>query len=108
VSSSTSGATYVHTFTLTNPISIQNPGKHVISFYTYFECKKQECDIVGDTLSIQIKDGGDYDEVFVTGSDYGRYNDSRWKKDEVLTNFKETQIFVRHLNKFFNYKVSTF
>lgn len=99
-----SGSAYLLTFTLTEAIKVSKPGKHLMSFYSYFDCRKPECSSIGDTLSIHVKDSGDYEKVFTTGTEFGRYEDLTWKKDEIEILVRETEIFVScklafHLNR---------
>jgi sigma54-dependent transcription regulator len=65
-----------------------------MSFYTFFDCKRSGCDTVGDLLAIKIKDTGDYDEVYKTGTDYGRYNDVQWQKHDIEITLTGPQVYV--------------
>ena len=103
-----SGTAYLITFTLTEAIKISKPGKHLISFYSYFDCKKPECSSVGDAFSVYVKDSYSYEEVFRTGTEFGRYEDLTWKKDEIEILVRETQIFVSYKPVFSLYKIISF
>lgn len=73
---------------------VPKPGKYLISFYTYFDCKEQNCEAVDDSLSVIIKGTDEYLEVYKNGTSYGRLNDTTWKKDEIIFNIRSTNITV--------------
>lgn len=66
----------------------------MLSFYTYFDCKKEGCELANDTLSIIVKGTDDYLEVYRNGTNFGRVNDKTWTKEEVEFIVKSSEIKV--------------
>ena len=97
---STNSGAYVYSLSFSNAIQVLEPGDFILSFYSLFNCQTAGCDAVGDKLAIKIKTDfyGDYDEVYSTGSDNGRFNDSRWIKEETLIKISVSEIFVSFLS----------
>lgn len=95
----TTSAVFFYSFSITNPITVPEPGTYKLTFYTIFNCPRAGCENVGDTLSVKIKNGasGTFDEVYKSGSDDGRNLDVKWKKEEVILQLTENQIFVSHI-----------
>lgn len=94
--SAVSGNYFTATFSFTSPISITSFGTYKLSFYTFFNCPRPACLDAGDQITIKYKYGQDgvYQAVFTTGSDDGRIQDVKWKRDEVLINFNSSEVYV--------------
>ena len=93
---SLSGVAYSASFFFTNALSITEIGTYTLSFYTFVNCPKTECSKVGDAISIKIKNGqdGDFKEVYKSGTDDGRAQEVKWKKDEIPVQLTSSEVFV--------------
>ena len=92
----TGSAAFSYTYSITNPIAVPEPGTYKLTFYTIFNCIRPGCENLGDTLSVKVKQGsvGEFVEVYSSGSDDGRNLDVEWKKEEVMVQLTDSQVFV--------------
>ena len=99
----TNGAAYKYEFEFQKAIKVSQQGDYILSFYSLFNCQKAGCETVGDKIIIKMKTTyfGTYTELYSIGSDNGRYNDSRWIKDEVVVKISSAEIYVRGFYEFF-------
>ena len=89
---------FSYSYSISNPIAVSEPGTYKLTFYTIFNCVRAGCESVGDTLSVKVKQGaaGSFEEVYSSGSDKGRNLDFEWKKEEVLFEVTQSEIFVSY------------
>jgi len=61
------------------------------------------CSVVNDTMSIKLKQGltGDYKEVYLGGTNYGRLYDDKWVREEVELQLEAADYFVSGLNSIY-------
>ena len=70
----------------------------MLSFYTFINCATANCNTAGDTISIKIKNGqnGDFVEVFKTGTDDGRAQEVKWRRDDIPVQLTSSEVFVNN------------
>ena len=93
---------FSYSYSISNPIAVSEPGTFKLTFYTIFNCVRAGCENLGDTLSVKVKQGaaGTFEEVYSSGSDKGRNLDVEWKKEEVMVQISDSEIFVS-INKLY-------
>jgi hypothetical protein len=95
----TTGQAYNASYTFTRAIIIQKPGIYYLSFYSFFNCVNSKCPELGDTLVVKIGRGttSNYEEIFRTGAEYGRYNENQWNEDIIPIDINKTynEVYLR-------------
>ena len=75
-------------------------GDYKLSFYNLFNCLTvANCSVVNDTMSLKLKQGisGDYKEVYIGGTNYGRLNDDKWVRESISLQLEADNYYVSDL-----------
>ena len=87
---------YTYVFTFTQPIKVDQDAFYTLSFYSFFNCPRSGCELLGDKISIKYVNSDNKEfEVLSTGFDQGRYLDNMWHHDQKTVQFNSTEIYVR-------------
>ncbi len=83
--SSFNGNAYNSSFTLTSPLHFETSGVYKFKFFTYINCPNVNCAAAGDFIKLNIKydDDAKYTTVFQNGSEFGRFQDSKWNENII-------------------------
>lgn len=93
----TSSGNFSQSFLFTKPIHVSESGVYSFSFYNIFNClTTANCSAVNDTISIKLRKGiaGLYNEIYLDGTSYGRLNDDKWIRKEVLLQMLPDDYYV--------------
>ena len=95
------GEAFEHVVVTKNSIALASSKLFKLSLWSFFYCEgtREDCSRAGDFIAIHIgKDLNSFIEIYRNGSDFGRYQDKQWTREEVFFNYTDDQIYVSSLS----------